>query len=143
MSNLRVDGLDKLLRTLKNLPDEFKGDPVRRSLRAGAEVMRADAARLAPVDTGNLSDSIIMKPIPPKYLPRGAADGVEIMGSRKGKAGDQGNAYYYIFVEFGTVNQSAQPFLRPAFESTKQQAVDAYAQEFRKTLDRSVKKAQR
>lgn len=143
MPNMRVSGLSELLATLKSLPDEFKGEPTRRALRAGAEVIRADAARRAPVDTGGLSKNIVMRTIPPRFLPRGSADGVSIMGNRAGKKGDPQNAYHYAFVELGTKNQRAQPFLRPAFESSKGEAVGVYTDEFRRNLDRAVAKAKR
>lgn len=140
---MRVDGLNELLRTLKSLPDEFKGDPTRRSLRAGAEVIREDAASRAPVDTGGLSRNVVARTIPPRHLPRDAAAGLSIMGNRAGKKGDPANAFYYAFVELGTRFQKAQPFLRPAFETKKKDAVTTYASEFRRNIARAVEKAKR
>ena len=35
------------------------------------------------------------------------------------------DAFYARFVEFGTVKMAARPFLRPAFEAKKGEAVDA------------------
>ena len=139
----RVKGLSELLATLRKLPNEFKGDPTRRGLRVGAGLIRDDAAQRAPVDEGGLSANIVARNIPPRYLPPGAAAGLSIMGSRAGKAGDPKNAYYYAFVELGTKNQAAQPFLRPAFESQKGNAVSAYADEFRRNIDRAVERAKR
>ena len=35
------------------------------------------------------------------------------------------DAFYARFVEFGTVKMAARPFMRPAFEAKKGEAVDA------------------
>lgn len=59
------------------------------------------AQNLAPVDTGALQNSI--RVLPPKKLERIVADGVE----------------YGVNVEIGTSRQSAQPFMRPAFEANR------------------------
>lgn len=40
------------------------------------------------------------------------------------RRGEKGVAFYWIFKEFGTVREPAKPFLVPAFESKKEEAVD-------------------
>ena len=48
-----------------------------------------------------------------------------------------------MFVELGTEKQPARPYLRPGFENTKLQQLEAFKVEFRKRLDSAVKKAKR
>jgi len=37
-----------------------------------------------------------------------------------------GDVYYWRFVEFGTAKMAARPFLRPAFEAQKQNALEVF-----------------
>ncbi|OOS03265.1 phage protein, HK97 gp10 family [Moraxella cuniculi DSM 21768] len=52
-----------------------------------------------------------------------------------GKTGS--SAFYWHMVEYGTKYHQAQPFLRPAFENNKEQAVERFKQQ----LDKNIKKA--
>ncbi|MDG5516323.1 HK97-gp10 family putative phage morphogenesis protein, partial [Escherichia coli] len=38
------------------------------------------------------------------------------------KASDPRNAFYWRFVELGTINMPAHPFIRPAFDTTEELA---------------------
>jgi HK97 gp10 family phage protein len=47
----------------------------------------------------------------------------------QGKKGNRSqDAYYWRWVEFGTVKMAARPFMRPAFEAQKTAAVQAIAE---------------
>lgn len=70
---------------------------VDRELERAAEAGAEDARRRVPVDTGRLRDSI--------KVARTAN------GARYGSDVD-----YALFVEFGTVDTPAQPFLRPGLD---------------------------
>jgi HK97 gp10 family phage protein len=106
------------------------------------------------VDTGNLRDNIVAarrRKSPPgtegyyievrrkrrKYANTRA-------NRRKKRAGmsyeTMGEAYYGMFVELGTAKMPAQPFLRPAFESKKVEAVETFRVEFAKAIDAAAKK---
>lgn len=75
-------------------------------LNSGAESAVSLAKQLAPVDTGNMRDSI-------EQTERASADNLRsVMESP---------ADYSAFVEYGTVNMDAQPFFTPAFESARRQ----------------------
>jgi len=64
-----------------------------------------DARETAPVDTGNLANSVI-------------PDGPHVQGNTVvGYVGT--NVHYAPFVEFGTRYQAAQPFLGPALEKAR------------------------
>lgn len=69
-------------------------------VKAGMVIERS-AKPKAPVDTGNLRSSIKTTPI--------------IMGAEVGPHADYG-----AYVEFGTVNMDAQPYLRPALDENKE-----------------------
>ena len=140
---MKVEGLDEMLATLKRLPEEFKGRPVQRSLRAGLSIIQKEAQRLAPVDEGRIQANIMLRQIPAKDLGAGVSEGVYITVRRDRKMDrhDPKNAWYWHIQEFGSVFQPGRPFLRPAFEANKRQAVDEYAAQFRSLIDAAVKKA--
>lgn len=96
---VRVDGLTEARATVAALPEAFK-EQVRDSLEIGSRIILTEAARRVPVLTGKLKQS----------LGRNVrSDGLQIsVGS-----GD----YKAKFVEFGTNDTPAEPFLYPAFRA--------------------------
>lgn len=80
--------------------------PAAKKAAAEALAILADEMRArAPVDTGALRDSIEVEP------PTGNFPGGRVIVGGNGAAG---STFYGVFVEFGTVYQPAQPFMRPA-----------------------------
>ena len=140
-----VKGLDEMLATLRRLPDEFKGRPVQRSLRQGMQVIANDAKARAPVDEGRIRDNILVRQIPAKDLGGNSSEGVmlTVRRSRNMDRDDPKNAWYWHILEFGSKFQSAQPFIRPAFEANKQNAVNQYVATFQSLLDKSVERARK
>lgn len=66
--------------------------------------------------------------------------------ARNRRLGRAGKAYmedppefYWRFLEFGTVKMQPRPFLRPAFESSKQRAVEALTKRLRQLLDEATR----
>lgn len=120
-----------------------------KALMTAAEPIAQKARELAPVDKGNLRESIkIAKKANYGRGRKGRSRGdtvyafVGIDGSvlppkdaktRRNKRRTRflqsggGVAAYSIFKEYGTSSMPAEPFMRPAFEMTKQAAVDAIA----------------
>ena len=82
-------------------------DAVVPALDQGADQLVAAAKHLAPEDDGDLKDSIRKE------------DGEHPL-QRVVKAGDDA-AFYAMFVEHGTVDKDAQPFLFPAYRLHKRQ----------------------
>jgi HK97 gp10 family phage protein len=83
----------------------------------------AEAKKNVPVDTGTLRRAIYMKQI------REASDNSKqtyYVGVRRGKSERKKNrdGYHFAFVEFGTAKMAARPFMRPAFEAKKVDAVE-------------------
>lgn len=109
---------------------------VRRAVRKAAFDIQADAMRGAPVDTGFLKNSI--------YVVTEGSSNYERATIRAGKKSggaemlpevdpppDKMTAYiavgadYGVYVEFGTVNMAAQPYLTPAAEWVRPQFIAA------------------
>jgi HK97 gp10 family phage protein len=131
-----VQGLKELDAVLQALPVKVEAKILRGAVRAGSKVIADDARARAPIlkeatDTrvpGALKKSVrIMSTV----LRRGAAlGGVAAGGGAKVKRGGisgMASAFYAKFVEFGTAQMGAQPFMRPAGDSKASAAIDAAA----------------
>lgn len=156
---VRVAGLDGVLERLQALPAAVGakgGGPARAALAKGARVFRDQAIANAPRDTGLLQESIVARRDSRPGM-AGASEayyvGVRRKARRyantkrnrgKGRAGKtyfvDGTAFYWLFLEFGTEKMAARPFLRPAFESRKEDALNVIVAEMHAGIDRAVRK---
>ena len=136
-ATLKVDGLDVIRRALLELPDRLATNSLASAVNAGAAVIRDEARALAPEYTGPVSKghpppgtlrrSIIVKSIRELSTYYRKVSYVTVRHGKKyqdvGKRHANLDAYYWRFIEFWTTHAAARPFLRPAFESLKYQAV--------------------
>lgn len=155
-------GLDGLLSALQALPPAVaskNGGPARVALARGAKVIRDDARARAPKDTGAMVANIVMqRDRQPQQSGANERYVVGVRGgarryantkrnARKGRAGKEyqtaGNTYYWRFIEFGTERQPAQPFLRPAFETQKENALAVITDTLAKGIESAAKKVAR
>ena len=51
------------------------------------------------------------------------------------KASDPRNAFYWRFVELGTINMPAHPFIRPAFDTTEELAAQVAMKHMNQAID--------
>ena len=54
-----------------------------------------------------------------------------------------GNAFWGYFLEYGTINMQARPFMRPAFDAFRQQAIDIQIGELRGGIERVAKRVKK
>jgi HK97 gp10 family phage protein len=159
MAQIRVEGLAELSRRLRELPDAIAGKgggPLRYAIFQAAKVIKDQAIANAPEDTGLLKKNIVTAR--QRKNPRGREGYfIEVRRKRrhyantranvrKGKVGktyDVRDAYYGMMIEFGTQNMPAQPFMRPAFESKKEQAAMQFRESFAKAIEMAVRKLTR
>lgn len=150
MSKFRFEGGKALEKALRDIGKQATARNVAtKALKAAAEPIATKARALAPRDKGNLQESIKVAAkanygrgrkgrsrgdtvyafvgidgsvLPPK-------DAKTRRSKRKNRFLQAGGgvAAYSIFKEYGTSSMPAEPFMRPAFEMTKQAAVDAIA----------------
>lgn len=151
--SMQVSGLAELQKALAELPKKLSTNIMRGALSAGANVIADEARRFVPVDTGQLKESIRVS----SRLVRGHPIVTVKAGGRykvyKGGKAQKGKPYrtvsnsgairyhapYYAhFVEFGTVKMGARPFMRPAFDAKKAEAVEVIADYIRKRLRAAV-----
>lgn len=114
---IKIRGFKQLSRNLKRLGREAR--PIARSgLKAAAQSVLAEIRSRVPVITGKLRNNIVVR----LRTRRGVAR-AEVFINEQGKAGDEKNAFYWRFVEFGTHGRTGKPFLRESWEAKRQQAV--------------------
>ena len=150
----KVEGLAELAKALRELPDRVAKNGLRVSVYAGAKVIRDEARLRAPKATeslgpnqpppGTLKRSVIMKHI--RELSGGGRQTFYVLvrhGKKYRNQGKRGNlsqdAWYWRFLEFGTRKMAARPFLRPALESRRREAVDAIKQRLSERIEIEAK----
>ncbi|MDR0256631.1 MAG: HK97 gp10 family phage protein [Stenotrophomonas maltophilia] len=157
-----IQGLDGLLRSLREAPKAIQGRAVQAGMRKGGNVIRDDARRRAPKATGFMGSQIVTRRANSKSRQRaGVGRGGEYFtvgvktgrrrkyantkrNRRRGRVGkvyeESGWAYYWRFVEFGTKNMRASPFLTPAGETKGPEAAQVIIDETWAALDKQLKK---
>lgn len=153
--SVKIEGLKELQMALNTLPLEIQKRPLRSAVSAGAKVIEQEAEKRAPVRTGNLqkaiyrvrsrSESSVGRETYNVAVRKGKATYADSAKNRRlGRAGKtyatQGLAYYWRFLEFGTVNMPARPFLRPAFEARKNDALRAMQEKLADAITKISKK---
>lgn len=155
----RVEGLDQLLRNMQQLPRELvskNGGLVRSALFRATRLVREEVRARAPRDTGNLARNVIaVRDRNPQASGASERYVVTVRRKRQTRAAKakavkkasgkidyraSGDAFYWRFVEFGTKDNRAQPFLRPGFEAQKTAAVAEFKTSLGKGLQRVVRK---
>lgn len=101
-----------------------------RAAKAGAILIRDRAADLAPTgETGRLQDSMIV-------VTRRSENTKDAVVTRIGPAK---GGFYGLFQEIGTAHHTPQPFLLPAYEETKDDALDAASDKLREAVLKAAK----
>lgn len=162
-SEFQVRGLEGVLQALKNLPPEIvskNGGPVKTAMRKAANVIRDEARRRVAYDANkpgpHVRDNIVsQRDSHPEKLGVNERYRVGVKGGarsfantqknrRAGKVGKKyttvGTTYWWRFLEFGTEKMQAKPFLVPAFESKKDEALDVIARELDAGITRAAAK---
>lgn len=122
MAREKIDGLDGVLKNLRQLEGKNSKKIVRHSLRAGAKPLRNDMKRRAKALDDPSTEEKIWKQIgtramKKKELKNSSFDFGVSTGVKNAKPGEPYR--YALFIELGTVNQRPMPFIRPAADATK------------------------
>jgi HK97 gp10 family phage protein len=158
-ATVKLSGFSELEAEMKGLKDRATSRRVAvRSLTQAGETIAARARQLAPDDPKNGVGNYL-----PNAIKVGRAAGVDQSAGNSGQTvtvfigidptvkpkvgAANGVAAYSIFAELGTTKRKAHPFMRPAFDEMKDEAVEAIgtilAEEIAKTKARAARKAAR
>lgn len=145
---LELKGFRKLERALaEELPKATAKNALRGAAKDAMGLVETRAKQLVPVEKGNLRDSITTKTAKAKRAKGSVrferSTGVEVWTGPSGKHPEgSGNPAWQ---EFGTVKQTAQPYMRPAADEEGQRVIDDVrgflAERIGKARSRIAKKA--
>ncbi|EHX8526182.1 HK97 gp10 family phage protein, partial [Escherichia coli] len=129
---LDFSGLEDISRDLQLLSGAENNRVLREATRAGANVLKEEVVSRAPVRRGKLRRNVVV--LSRCSRDGGMESGVHIRGVNPDtgnsdntmKADNPRNAFYWRFVEMGTVNMPPHPFVRPAFDVRSEQAAQVY-----------------
>ena len=146
----RIEGGEELKARLEELAQAVRGAALEAAARAGAEVIRADANRRAPgphveLEVRESSESAVEVAVGPdkehwyyQFFELGA--GRHTIGPQSKKAirfpGVEGKQV----VRFGVTHpgMAARPFLRPALDGQKSNAVEAVGDELQRRIEQAT-----
>jgi HK97 gp10 family phage protein len=154
---VEVAGLAGVLDTLKSLPPEIvskRGGPVKAALRKGARVILQQAKINLQAATANTSDEgkrystgFLLKNL---VVTRGkkptgtTGERYLVRVRRKAYSNRAGKTITTLatanLLEYGSIKQPAEPWIRPAFQSKAEQAIKTTEAELLKEIDKVVKK---
>lgn len=134
-SRTEVDSrsLDEILKTLEKI-DNLTQKQINAAARAGAKYIQRKAKEKAPVSAdgshgrpkGFLKKSIKIK-----------AEKSKTKGKKAYSVGIGGDAYYGVFQEYGSKNNPARPFLRPALDENRDELKRIVLGEVAKGVDQA------
>jgi HK97 gp10 family phage protein len=147
-ANYRLIGAEDLARKIHGLPKDLQRAAESSVLRAGAAPVARIAKAKAPKESGLLKKSIgyrvrkvkgvINARIGPRRGFRQEVPRVGTDGKSRLVMSDPNN--YAHLVELGTSHSPAQPFIRPALESAKGDALAAMAKNMGIFLEKQIRK---
>jgi HK97 gp10 family phage protein len=142
MLEVKVEGLAELRKALLELPKELHKGPLRSAVIGAAGVVQKQAKANAPRDEGVLQKAIY------RTRSKSGSSSVQemaIVGVRSGKKHKKRgqDAFYWFWLEFGTSKMARKSFLRPAFESTKMQALKVMQDRLAKGIARAAAKVRK
>ena len=114
--DLDFSDLDKLQKRLDEMGR--KGSTLEnKALLAGAEVINKEVVNNAPERTGHAKKYLKVSKVSKEK-------GIKVVKVGISK-GDNSEAFYLKFHEYGTSKMAARPFMRPAFERKRKEALEA------------------
>lgn len=161
MVEIKLTGLNGTLDTLRSLPPEIvsvRGGPVRAALRKAAVViqkqeiqnLQASLANAPRYSTGLLLKNIVVTRGKAPFSGKGERYLVrvrrKVYPGKEGKSGN-GKAVSTLaaaqMLEYGTSQQPAEPFIRPAVRQAAPQAINTFVTDLNKSIDRIIKKLEK
>lgn len=148
-----LTGMDSLLGKLEEVSDDLRRKGGRAALRRAGNVIvdkaKANARRLDDPETGrSIADNVALRWNGRLFKQTGNLGfrvGVlhgAVLAKHPDKAKNAPTPHWRL-LEFGTEKMPAQPFMRPAAESSISEVVSTFADEYEKAIDRAIKRARK
>lgn len=132
--SLEITGIKEFRRMCLQLAPREARNLARSTVHGVAGRVRNEMRKKAPRDEGDLRKSIKAK----RRRMQGdtAISDVRIEHGRRAK----NDAWYWHFIEFGTQQHAAQPYIRPTVQEIEDQIPQIFADEFGKRLEKALEK---
>lgn len=156
MADVQITGVDELNAKLAALTYETRRKGGRAALRRAAMVIvnqaKTNAAQLDDAATGRSIANNIAARWSSRFFKQTGGDMMFRVGVQGGArvtepgnpdTGSGGPTPHWRFLELGTSEHAARPFLRPAAEQKSQQVMDTFMMEYNKAIDRAIKRGAR
>ena len=151
---LNIEGLDELNRKLQQLANPRKVKSIaRKAARQAMNIARDDArARARMIDDPETAEKIFKNISVAGGKSRNSNEVVMRVGVRGGAAQNAntdraalsklsgGITTYWRYLEFGSANMPATPFMRPALQNNIQAVTNSFAENFNKEIDKELAK---
>ena len=150
----QLEGVDSVIRKLESVTKEIKFKGGRFGLRKAANLV-ADTARdsarlLDDEETGrSIADNIAVRFSNRTFKRTGDIKfrvgilGGAVLPKDNEDGGAKGPTPHWRLIEFGTEKMAAQPFVRPALTENIEAAINTFATEAEKSIDRAIKRAKK
>jgi HK97 gp10 family phage protein len=144
-TSLDFSGLNDIAKDLEALSRAENNKVLRDATRAGAEVLKEEVIARARAHRETEKNVVV---VTQKAAAAGISSGVHIRGvnPRTGnsdntmKANNPRNAFYWRFVELGTANMPAHPFVRPAYDTREEEAASVAIARMNQAIDEVLSK---
>lgn len=123
--------LAALEKRLNDVVDKAAKKALRGAVRKGMNKVRKVARENAPKDTGLLDENFAL------MTRTRMSEVIAKIGIRGGARENDTTPFYFRFVELGTKDMQAKPFLRPALENNAQAVLDTVVEELKTALDKA------
>lgn len=128
--DVRLNGIEE---KLQQIGPKLARSHLKKALTESMKIIEVDAKARAPVDTGELRNSIKTVVTTNAKQDKGVAKvgptfSNEVLKKGSNKDQSQSPGVYGLILEFGNKRQKAQPFLRPSFDSKADSVVDKFAE---------------
>ena len=123
--------LEALEKRLNDVADKVAKKALRGAARKGMNKVRKEARENAPEDTGLLDENFAL------MTRTRMSEVIAKIGIRGGARQNDTTPFYFRFVELGTKDIQAKPFLRPALENNAQTVLDTVVEELKTALDKA------
>lgn len=145
-----IAGADEIVRKLRAVPLRVGRNAMRRALRKGANVIRDAARSNAKALDDNLTREAIWKNITTQGMGArrqrqigGVGMRVGVLGGAKSGSNSNnpgGDTFYWRFLEFGTSEMPARPFMRQAMASQAEKALSTTVDAMQTEMDKELTK---
>lgn len=129
-----VLGLDVLTEDFLSLSNAFQNKVSRQAVLAGARVARDKVRESAPVRTGKLKRGTVATVARRSETPGEVVAGVKVSAPRNQKDAP----FYWKFIELGTRNMVAAPFIRPTWDSGLAEIEGAVISKLAEGIDKAI-----